>query len=97
LRFESDYKVTGGKLLRIRFESDGKNIKKILICGDFFIYPEDTIDEIESALIGCTINTTDLEKRINAAIEKAGAELIGVTPTDMTLAIIRALAAAPVG
>lgn len=47
-----DYKVRNGKLLRLEFELDKDIIKKIKINGDFFIYPETAITEIENILVG---------------------------------------------
>ena len=48
----SALKVPGGKLLKASVESDGAVIRKVRICGDFFIHPEDSIERLEAALKG---------------------------------------------
>ncbi|MEM3484686.1 MAG: lipoate protein ligase C-terminal domain-containing protein [Candidatus Methanomethyliaceae archaeon] len=45
-------KVKGGKLIKVRVEEEGGIIKEVKISGDFFVHPEDAIEEIEKALKG---------------------------------------------
>lgn len=83
-----NYKPEGGKLLRIKVKLDGNVIKEIKIYGDFFIHPEEKINEIESFFINKKIeelkqHKTDLDEKIR----KERIELIGIT----TQSIIEAL------
>lgn len=55
------YKVPGGKLLKIFVQAD-EVIQDIKITGDFFIYPEDSIEFIESALKGAPMEEAALTK-----------------------------------
>jgi hypothetical protein len=52
-----DYKVEGGKLLRVQANIKGGIIRDIKIRGDFFVYPETAIFKIEDFLKGCNIKT----------------------------------------
>jgi hypothetical protein len=86
-------KVAGGKLVRIKAElDDDKNIRSIQLLGDFFIYPEEFVSDIETFLKGADADSVDmlLVTDLNRLIEGKKAELIGVTPE----AIIRAFKAA---
>ena len=45
-------KVTGGKLLHVDVDIGDGAIVNVMITGDFFIYPEETLAAIERSLIG---------------------------------------------
>jgi len=45
-----DYKVEGGKFLRLQVDMKENIIKDIKIRGDFFVYPETAIFKIEEFL-----------------------------------------------
>ncbi|MGQ9759550.1 MAG: lipoate protein ligase C-terminal domain-containing protein [Candidatus Methanomethylicaceae archaeon] len=45
-------KVSGGKLLKVRIKEEKGIIKEARISGDFFIHPEEALEEIERCLIG---------------------------------------------
>ncbi|MDE1810831.1 MAG: hypothetical protein KGH66_02220 [Candidatus Micrarchaeota archaeon] len=84
-------KVPGGKLLIIKVRYN-ENIEDIKILGDFFIYPESAVIDIEAAIMGMASRSSEesLIGSIEAAVERAGAEMIGITP----LAIAQTLRAA---
>ena len=77
-------KVEGGKLVRVKVEynSEDKLIEDVQVHGDFFIYPEEFIADIEQLLVN--LDQKDSEQSISAAlqrlIEDEGADLIGITP-----------------
>ena len=52
MQSKSIYKVPNGKLLKIFLEFNEKNnsIESIKITGDFFAYPEETIEIMENKL-----------------------------------------------
>jgi len=55
----SDYKAKGG-LIRIRAEISENRIDDIMITGDFFIFPEDSIEKIENELRGREFNLNEI-------------------------------------
>ena len=59
-----------------------KKIKNIKLCGDFFIHPEESLYEIEKALVGLRIDSSKEEiiSTISRVIAAEKAELIGITP-----------------
>ena len=80
-----DYKVPNGKLLRIDFDLDYSTIKDIMITGDFFIHPEESINVIENSLKQVNIN--DIEKKLNEIILKKGIRIVGFSAKDVEEAI----------
>jgi len=45
-------KVPGGKLLKVWVEYDGATIIKAKFTGDFFVHPEDAVENAEEKLSG---------------------------------------------
>jgi hypothetical protein len=76
-------KVEGGKLLRIKVKYNPENelIEEIHVQGDFFIHPEEFVDEIEQLL--ANLNENDSEESIanslSRIVKEKGAELVGIT------------------
>lgn len=82
-----DYKVQGGKMLRIRLDLDANTIKSITILGDFFLHPESVIELIEEQLNGCRVDVEHITKEIQSVLEKNKAILIGASASDIANAI----------
>jgi len=80
-----DYKVEGGKLLRIDLDISDDVIKSIKINGDFFMHPEEKIKIIEEKLIG--IKVDHIKDKINEIIKEENIEIIGFKPEDIEKAI----------
>ena len=80
-------KVPGGKLLRVKveFNPEGSVIEDVEMNGDFFIHPEEFVEDIEQILVN--LDQKDSEQSIAAAlqrlIEDEGAELVGITPESI--------------
>ncbi|RLI57185.1 MAG: hypothetical protein DRP09_04070 [Candidatus Thorarchaeota archaeon] len=87
---KADYKVSGGKMIRVKLDVRKRRIETIRILGDFFLHPEETINEIERALLKAPIDRDSLVVRIEAAIRKNNAVLIGAQPDDIAIAILMA-------
>ena len=45
-------KVPNGKMLKVRVKFEKERIESIRITGDFFIHPEDSIEDLETAFKG---------------------------------------------
>lgn len=84
---EAVYKAEGG-VIRVELEADDV-IKKIKITGDFFIFPEDSIEGLEEALVGTSTYDGELLKVIKDFYENI--DSYGIEPEDMVEAIKKAL------
>jgi lipoate-protein ligase A len=87
----ADYKVVGGKLLRVSLSLVEKNtglcIKTIRIYGDFFMHPEEALDDLEVALTGCSFEEGEIAQTVSAFFETE-VEVIGALPRDFVTAIM---------
>jgi len=87
---KATYKVEGGKLIKVQLlERDGK-IHEIKITGDFFLHPEDLIEDLEKALIGKPLKERDLAECIRNLIQNREATLLGASPEDFAKCILMA-------
>jgi lipoate-protein ligase A len=83
------YKVPNGKLIKVTVEHDEGRIIKVQIRGDFFIHPEESIDDLELALRGVEFN----RKRATEVVSKffIGDEIVafGITPQALVDAMMK--------
>jgi lipoate-protein ligase A len=84
----SRYKVPQGKLLEMRIDYDSK-IRKVEMLGDFFLYPEESITEIEKAIVGIGVDESEekIAERIRRLESSEGIEMIGITPEAIARAV----------
>jgi len=87
---KAQYKVEGGKLVKAQLETEGTRIKKVKITGDFFLHPEELIEELEKAVEGTTLYEQVLADRIEAFLKKNKAVLLGASPEDFARCIVMA-------
>lgn len=81
-------KIPNGKLLELSLRhTDDKIIEEIIISGDFFMHPEEAIEELELFLISKKIDET-LTGDINAFLDERGAEIVGFSTKDLVKSII---------
>jgi lipoate-protein ligase A len=94
---KGEYKTPGGKLVGVRFRLADGSLREVEVHGDFFLYPEEALLHITSALEGAPAGLDDaaLIDRIAAAIP-AGTEWLGASPEALTIAVRRALEIGPV-
>jgi lipoate---protein ligase len=79
------YKST--KLIKVLLEyTDSKIISSIRITGDFFLYPEETLDQIESSLIGTKMDRNSIKETIEKCLSHS--EAFGFDSESLTDAII---------
>jgi len=83
---KGELKVKGGKLIKCKIELQEGKIKRIKITGDFFMYPEHTIEWLEKALQNARFDEEEIRKKVKEALN--GVELIGATMEDFVDAII---------
>ena len=78
------------KLIKISLEyADSKIISSIRITGDFFLYPEETLDQIEASLIGKKMDRNSIKETIEKCLSHS--EAFGFDPESLTYAIIGCL------
>ena len=84
------YKVKGGKMIKIQLALENKKIKDLRITGDFFLHPEETIEDVEKALRGCSLSKEELVRVIKETLTSKRAVLLGASPEDLARCIIMA-------
>ena len=77
-----EFKVPGGKLIAAEAEAEGGRIVRVKITGDFFMHPEEAIEELEGSLTGVPVDEGSLEEAMNGFFGSRSIELIGVAPGD---------------
>ncbi len=88
---DSIFKVPGGKLLKIKLTPSEDRIRAIVIKGDFFLYPEETLVALEEFLAGKELDEVTLAADIQDFLDEAGAKLVGAGAADIAKAILMAM------
>jgi len=70
----SNYKSPGG-LIRIKADIQENKINDIMITGDFFIFPDSRIEEIENALKGKELNLDEIRNIIDEILKDSQSTL----------------------
>jgi len=88
-----DYKAVGGKLLRVRMTVSAENppvIQTLRITGDFFMHPEEAIEDLEQLLTGAPLDETALRQRVQ--IFFAGdVQVVGADVDDFVTTLLKAM------
>jgi lipoate---protein ligase len=79
------------KLIKIslEYDEDSKIINSITITGDFFLYPEETLDELEDNLIGTKLGKDEIKQKIEKCLNRS--EAFGFDSESLTDAILGCL------
>lgn len=79
------------KLIKVFLEYDERNntIHSITITGDFFLYPENSLNKLETALIGTKLEKNSIKQKIQESLHDA--EPFGFDSESMAEAILRCL------
>ena len=90
MQYRSIYKVPKGKLLKIRLKYDEKSnlIDEINITGDFFAYPEESIESMENKLKDTLLEKEILLKKIGSIVREENIQFIGVDVESLTKGIL---------
>jgi len=93
MNYKSIYKIPNGKLLKINLNLNDTNekIDDIKITGDFFAYPEESIELIENKLKNCRIEKNLLMEKIIQTIKKNNIEFIGLDAEGLVDGIMMCL------
>lgn len=87
---KAEYKAEGGKLIKVQMTKKGDKIDSIKITGDFFMHPEDLIDDLEKILLGCPLDENIIAETVKRFIRDRDVVLLGATPEDFAKCIIKA-------
>jgi lipoate-protein ligase A len=87
-----DYKTPGGKLVSVVFDVVDDHIRNVQVSGDFFLYPEEALDDIRDALEGLPtgISRETIEERIDASLADE-VSMVGFSPEAVAIAVERGL------
>ena len=90
---KSVYKIPDGKLLKVFLDYDEKNnqINKVRITGDFFAYPEESIEIMENMLTDTILEEEQLFQRIQSIIDEHKIQFIGLNAKGLTRGILMCL------
>jgi lipoate-protein ligase A len=86
------FKTPGGKLVQVDFDLQDERLTSVMVTGDFFLYPDEAINAITTAIEGSLADLSrDERAAMIAAAIPAGAEWLGSSPDALATAIERAL------
>lgn len=88
----SSQKVKEGKIVKVEAQFDNV-ITKLKISGDFFLHPEEVLDEIEKSMLDLErdVSFDTLAFKIRNIIKNYDAQMIGISPESLALVIREAL------
>jgi lipoate---protein ligase len=81
------YKAPGGLIRATAIERDGI-LGDVHLSGDFFVYPMQSLPDLEAALEGTPAEVAAVEARIVRYFQDQGIEAPGVTPADLAVALM---------
>lgn len=85
-------KNPGEKLVHIDVDFEKNIISFIHISGDFFIYPEEAIGDMEQALLGLPVDPNIIEQNLLTLIQKNTIEMVGISVSTIVQGIQEAFA-----
>ncbi len=80
---EGKFILKKGKLIKVHAVFEDSTIKRIKITGDFFIYPEEIIENLEKALENTSVD--EAYSKIRESMQKC--EYIGIDPDSLYEAV----------
>lgn len=88
----SSQKVKEGKIVKVEVEFD-HIITELKITGDFFLHPEEVLDEIEKIIPGLRkdVSLDTLVLKIHKIVRTSDAQMVGISPESLALVIREAL------
>jgi lipoate-protein ligase A len=93
IRHHGEFKTPGGKLVQVDFRIANGRLVDVEVTGDFFLYPEEALVALTSALEGSPVALNRVAR--TAVITEAipdGVEWLGSSPEALATAVERAVA-----
>jgi len=90
--FQIKKKVKEGKVVKIEFDCNDV-IRNIRITGDFFLHPENMLEEIEKSIVGLDRNADEntIISNIQKGIAVSDVQMMGISPESIARLIKEAL------
>lgn len=76
-------KIEGGKMISMHWTVEKNKITEIKISGDFFLYPEEILEQIEKELIESELNLEIITTKIQKIIKNNNGEFFGISAKDI--------------
>ncbi len=79
--FQAKQKVKEGKVVKVEIDCD-EIIRNVRITGDFFLHPEDILEEIEKSMVGLERNADEeiiISNILNVTADR-DVQMIGISP-----------------
>ena len=91
----AEYKVPGGKLVVVDLELSGERISGARVAGDFFLEPDEALEDINAAIVGLSAQASHehIEQAVTASLPP-DAVLLGFDPSAIATVVRRALSSA---
>ena len=88
----SSQKVKEGKIVKVEVEVDDV-IKKLRITGDFFLHPEEVLDDIEKSMTGLKkdVSFDTIVLKIQNIVKDHNTQMIGISPESIAEVLREAL------
>ena len=77
---KGELKIVGGKFVKCLLKQHEGIIKEVHFNGDFFMHPEEKIEELEQSLKNVPLKKSEVQKIIHTVLSDT--ELIGVSSDD---------------
>jgi len=84
---EADHKA--GKLIRVRAEMVGSEIRRVQIMGDLFVVPKEAVDILEEMLTGVELERAKLRSVVDRFYEATQAQTPGIVTDDLVEALFK--------
>jgi lipoate-protein ligase A len=84
----AEFKVQDGKLVEAKVKIVEGKIRDIQITGDFYMHPEEEIEELEKSLLGTPLE--NINDKIHRFFKEKNITLVGVKPEDFAKVILMA-------
>jgi lipoate-protein ligase A len=87
-----EFKTPGGKLIAVDFDRHNDALRNVVVTGDFFLYPEETLPVLAGALEGAPVTLAGIEyaELVRSAMT-SDMQLLGSSPEALATAVVRAL------
>ncbi len=87
-----EFKVLGGKLVAVDLEVEDGRLAHVSVSGDFFLEPDEALDDINAALDGMPVDApvSRLAEAVSGSLD-ASVAMIGFSPEAVGIAVRRAL------